>query len=67
MFTVTSYNCKAGRSPCDPENVIINGHYYEHDDPIMFVQCDDFGGCFDKECADGATWNDDDKECIHVL
>ena len=53
-------------NPCTDDNIEDGHFYHEHckkDD--QFIQCDDFGGCFTRDCADGTVWSQEDLTCVH--
>ena len=45
--------------PIDPDLF-----YYPAVDNNQFVQCDEHGGCFLMDCADGTKWSQDDLTCV---
>ena len=38
--------------------------YYAHENPAKYIQCDDFGNWFLKDCALNTTWDDSLKGCV---
>ena len=38
--------------------------YYAHENPAKYVQCDEFGNWFIKDCALNTTWDDSLKSCV---
>ena len=41
-----------------------NTFYYAHENPAKYVQCDEFGNWFFKDCALNTTWDDSLKGCV---
>ncbi len=41
--------------------------YYAHQNPAKYVQCDEFGKWFLKDCARNTTWDDSIKTCVLSL
>eukprot|EP00568_Trieres_chinensis_P004515 CAMPEP_0183306336 /NCGR_PEP_ID=MMETSP0160_2-20130417/10789_1 /TAXON_ID=2839 ORGANISM="Odontella Sinensis, Strain Grunow 1884" /NCGR_SAMPLE_ID=MMETSP0160_2 /ASSEMBLY_ACC=CAM_ASM_000250 /LENGTH=258 /DNA_ID=CAMNT_0025469687 /DNA_START=108 /DNA_END=884 /DNA_ORIENTATION=+ len=54
-------------SPCTHMK-IFNGDFYHphcvHDG--MFIQCDEFKGCFEMPCAPGTAWSQSHLTCVHA-
>ncbi len=51
-------------NPCTPENIENELFYHTHCDPTMFVQCDQWGGCFEMPCALGTVWDQEAYTCV---
>eukprot|EP00565_Helicotheca_tamesis_P009311 CAMPEP_0185735024 /NCGR_PEP_ID=MMETSP1171-20130828/24129_1 /TAXON_ID=374046 /ORGANISM="Helicotheca tamensis, Strain CCMP826" /LENGTH=99 /DNA_ID=CAMNT_0028405189 /DNA_START=68 /DNA_END=363 /DNA_ORIENTATION=+ len=53
---------------CEAENPCKAGgdqFFFEHCLRRKFIQCDEFGGCFEKGCPRGTRWNQDFHACVH--
>ena len=61
-FEGSKFSCIT-RSPCFEENRKVNGLYYEQPDPNKYIQCNEFGQCFDMQCAWGEVWKQAAKDC----
>ena len=52
-------------NPCTDDNIEDGHFYHEHcKKDNKFIQCDDFGGCFAMDCADGTVWSQEDLTCV---
>ena len=51
-------------NPCTEEAIQNEEFYHTHCDPTMFVQCDEFGGCFEMPCSPGTVWDQDAYTCV---
>eukprot|EP00957_Ditylum_brightwellii_P129930 9910422-Ditylum_brightwellii.AAC.1 len=64
------FDCSEGGNPCDPLEA-ANTYYYPHCDAQKFVQCDAFGGCFEKNCntepGDNLQWDESANACVNAL
>ena len=58
-----TYTCEEERSPCTEDNMEIGLDYFAHDNAHMFVQCMDWGECFELECPSGMIWDDAEITC----
>jgi hypothetical protein len=60
---VTCFTC-AENSPCTPDNIANELFFHPHCEPTKFVQCDQWGGCFEMPCAPGTVWDQSALSCI---
>jgi len=44
-------------SPCTRTNIAAGAYYHAHCDRNMFIQCDSWGGCFEKHCPPPLVWD----------
>lgn len=56
------YSC-VENNPCDPLEV-PGQFFYPHTDETMFVQCSEFGQCFEMTCPPGTVWDQDALTCV---
>ena len=62
FFPGPGYNCQE-KNPCTPENIAAGKFYHPHEDKTKFVQCDQWGGCFEMPCGPGTEWDQDALTC----
>ena len=60
-----TYDCDAS-NPCTDENIGKGDFYHPHHDESSFVQCDEHGGCFVRDCPEGTVWDQDALTCVHA-
>ena len=59
------HTCGQGNPCVYSHNIENHGFYYTHCDPSFFVQCDEWGGCFEQPCAPGTIWSQAYKTCCN--
>ena len=65
--TGTGYSCYYN-NPCTPHPQSLPvpyQFYYDHKVKGYYVQCDEFGGCFDKPCPRNQAWNPAKNTCTY--
>ncbi|WP_165703931.1 chitin-binding domain-containing protein, partial [Enhygromyxa salina] len=57
------YDC-VNNNPCTPENAVNGDFLFTAADPAQYVQCTEWGQCFEMDCAEGALWDQEALECV---
>ena len=60
-----TYDCESS-NPCTDENIKEGNFYHPHHDSTSFVQCDEHGGCFVRDCPKDTEWDQDALTCVHA-
>ena len=63
MLIFAGYNC-GNNNPCNPLHT-SGLFYYTHENPHKFVQCSQWGQCYEKPCAPGTRWKQAALTCVH--
>eukprot|EP00567_Pseudictyota_dubia_P002905 CAMPEP_0197450438 /NCGR_PEP_ID=MMETSP1175-20131217/25402_1 /TAXON_ID=1003142 /ORGANISM="Triceratium dubium, Strain CCMP147" /LENGTH=151 /DNA_ID=CAMNT_0042982863 /DNA_START=90 /DNA_END=545 /DNA_ORIENTATION=- len=59
--------CGECRNRCKAEDVAGGDYYRKHcSDETKYQQCDDFGGCFEMDCAPGTVWKNSLNVCVEA-
>ncbi|ESN97757.1 hypothetical protein HELRODRAFT_177819 [Helobdella robusta] len=59
----SKYSC-VKNNPCTEENASKRKFYFPHDDPSKFVQCSQWGQCFEMSCPASLIWHATYNTCI---
>jgi len=52
-------------NPCPPDQVILEQQFYfTHCDKFKFVQCSQWGSCYEMPCAPGTEWSQEVLTCV---
>ena len=62
LFVPGWFDC-GNHNPCTANNRDKKKYFFTHPDKRMYVRCDNFGRCWERDCAPGTTFNAEHSVC----